>query len=168
MRFDPDRQHRRSIRFPKQDYSRIDFYFVTLCVEKRECLLGAVVDRRVQLSREGQTASWAWESLPKHYPHLRLDAFVVMPNHIHGILELRELDLRDGQRRHGLPEIVRAFKSFSARRINRHRGTPGAPVWQRNYHDRILRDEGDLEPVRRYILENPAKWQEDPENPGVG
>lgn len=84
-----------------------------------------------------------------------------MPNHIHGILELVELE---AVHRHPLSEILRAFKSFSSRRINRRRGTPGASVWQRDFHDRIIRDEEELEAIRRYIAENPAKWNEDPEN----
>lgn len=163
--FDPDRQHRRSIRFQNQDYSRVDLYFVTVCVQGREHLLSEIVDGKVVLSPAGRIVDWAWNDLPKHYPHVRLDAFVVMPNHVHGVLEIMEADL---PRRHALPEVMRAFKSFSARRINRRQGTPGAPVWQRTYYDRILRDTRELEAVRRYIAENPTSWHEDLENRGLG
>jgi len=165
LRFDPDRQHRRSIRYRKYDYSRAGFYFVTGCIEGRECLLGEVQDGTVHLSPDGRTVAYVWEDLPKHYPHVRLDAFVAMPNHIHGVIELQELD---DIRRHPLSEILRAFKTFSSRRINKRRGTPGAQVWQRNFHDRIVRDQDELEGIRRYIAENPAKWNEDPENPILG
>jgi REP-associated tyrosine transposase len=134
---------------------------VTGCIEGRECLLGEVSNNTVHLSPAGQTVARAWEDLPKHYPHVRLDAFVVMPNHIHGVLELQELE---AVRRHPLPEVLPAFKSFSSRRINKRRGTPGVPVWQRDFHDRIIRDQEELEAIRRYIAENPAKWSEDPEN----
>jgi len=161
LRFDPDRQHRRSIRYRKYDYSRAGFYYITGCIEGRECLLGEISNGTVHLSFAGQTAAWAWEDLPKHYPHVRLDAFVVMPNHIHGVLELKDLEVSP---RHPLSEILRAFKTFSARRINKRRGTPGAPVWQRNFHDRIIRDQEELEAIRCYIAENPKNWNEDPEN----
>ncbi|HUV92496.1 MAG TPA: hypothetical protein VMV80_05380 [Anaerolineales bacterium] len=69
--------------------------------------------------------------------------------------------------RHGLPEIVRAVKSFSSRRINRLRGTPGVPVWQRNYYERIIRNEKELNAIRLYILDNPLKWEWDGENPAA-
>jgi REP element-mobilizing transposase RayT len=69
--------------------------------------------------------------------------------------------------RHGLPEIVRAFKTFSARRINGLRGTPGARIWQRGYYERIIRNEGELNRIRQYVAENPQHWFEDAENPAV-
>jgi len=71
-------------------------------------------------------------------------------------------------KRHGLPEIVRQFKTFSARRINEHRGTTGTPVWQRNYYEHIIRDDASLNRIRQYILNNPIKWALDKENPVLG
>ena len=162
-RFDPDRQHRRSIRFRKYDYSRAGFYYFTGCIEGRECLLGRVSGSEVLLSPHGRTVADAWADLPKHYPHARLDAFVVMPNHVHGVIELIPLEPA-ASRRHPFSEILRAFKTFSARRINRRRGTPGAHVWQRDFFERIVRDQAELEAIRRYIAQNPANWDEDPEN----
>ena len=104
-----------------------------------------------------------------------------MPNHIHGIVVISDHDAAAGLvgaglrpaptepvgRRHGLPEIIRAFKGFSARRVNALRGTPGAPVWQRNYYEHIIRDEIDLDRIRQYILDNPLRWEEDRENPAA-
>ncbi|HSS49121.1 MAG TPA: transposase [Thermoanaerobaculia bacterium] len=164
MRFDPDLQHRQSIRFPKMDYSRTGLYFVTICTHDRVCLLGEIEKGDVRLTYAGRTVQSTWDDLPKHYPHVTLDAFVVMPNHVHGILGLRELDPASAPR-HPLGEVVRALKSFSARRINRRRESPGAPVWQRNYYERIIRDENELEGIRRYIADNPSHWAGDPENP---
>jgi REP element-mobilizing transposase RayT len=94
-----------------------------------------------------------------------LDQFVVMPNHVHGILLLTALDTEPspGCRRPPVSEVVRAFKSYSGRRINRQRGTVGLPVWQRNYYERVLRDEGELMAARIYILENPLRWGSDPQ-----
>ena len=165
MRFDPDRQHRRrSIRVPKKDYSRVGRYFVTICIHGRDCLLGEIEEGEARLTYAGRTVQSTWDALPTHFPHSSLDAFVVMPNHVHGILILQELHPSSAPR-HSLGEVVRALKSFSARRINRRRGTPGAPIWQRNYYERIIRDENELEGVRRYIADNPSKWADDPENP---
>jgi hypothetical protein len=67
--------------------------------------------------------------------------------------------------RYGLPEIIRAFKAFSSRRINELRGTPGIPIWQRNYYEHVIRDEEDLNQIREYIINNPLKWDLDGENP---
>jgi REP element-mobilizing transposase RayT len=115
------------------------------------------------LHEPGQIAVRTWEGLPKHYAHVDLDAFVVMPNHIHGILFLTCTPA--DPKRHPLSEILRAFKSFSARHINYQKGTPGQPVWQRNYIERVIRSEAELHKIRRYIAENPAKWESDRENP---
>jgi REP element-mobilizing transposase RayT len=136
---------------------------------------------------------------------MRLDSFVVMPNHVHGLILLmdatepgterpnavgaeapnpvgaglrpalalgesetiEDANTASDQRSYALSEIVRAFKSFSARRINAHRGTPGQPVWQRNYYEHVVRDEESLNRIREYIVGNPAEWATDPENPAV-
>ena len=92
-----------------------------------------------------------------------------MPNHVHGIIIIRDVgagsEPAPTTKRHGLPEIVRQFKTFSARRINRRRGTPGQPVWQRNYYEHIIRHEESLNRIRDYILTNPLRWNLDRENP---
>jgi putative transposase len=96
-----------------------------------------------------------------------------MPNHVHGIVILKDglgIDVGAGFKpaptnRHALPEIIRAFKTFSSRRINQRRKAPGLPVWQRNYYEHLIRNHDDLDHARQYILDNPAKWLEDGENP---
>ena len=131
-----------------------------------------------------------WLDLPNHYPHISLDTFVVMPDHVHGIIVLRDTfgagltaragldDARAGLKpaptggdavvdvgvRHGLPEIVRALKTYSARGINATRGTPGASVWQRGYYERIIRNERELNLTRKYIASNPRNWRTDREH----
>ena len=165
MKFNAERHHRRSIRLPGYDYSRIGSYFITVCSHERLCLFGDVVNGEMRLSPAGTTVAECWKDLPKHYPHVVLDEFVVMPNHVHGILALRELAPSADARRHGVAEVIRAFKTYSARRINMKRKTPGVPIWQRNYHERVLRNEDELAGIRRYIIENPAKWDWDRENP---
>ncbi len=173
----PQRQ-RRSIRLPSYDYSSPGAYFVTVCTKNRLCLFGQVIDDEMNLSPYGSIVMNCWHDLVNHYAHVELDTFVVMPNHIHGIIVLTEVDRRTHVgaglkpapstariRSHGLPEIVRAFKTFSSRRINEAKATPGVSVWQRNYYERVIRDEAELDRTRQYIGGNPASWSRDPENP---
>jgi len=166
---------RRSIRLRDYDYSEAGAYFVTICAQDRRLLFGTVDEAAVRLTACGEIVQAAWESLPARYPHISLDLFVVMPNHVHGIIVLVHPDdlaveatglKATPSRRHAVPEIVRAFKTFSARKVNEQRGTPGEPVWQRNYYEHVVRDEKDLRRIQEYILNNPAAWAEDPENPG--
>ncbi len=125
------------------------------------------------LNAYGEIVREAWFDLPNHYAHVELDAFVIMPNHIHAIIVLVAEPVGAGLKpaptpaptRHPLSEIVRALKTFSARRINTRRGTPGAPVWQRNYYEHIVRNERSLDAIRRYIAENPLRWHLDRYNP---
>ncbi len=123
-------------------------------------------------NRFGRAVDACWRGLPDHYPHLALDAFVIMPNHIHGIFVLKPIDSRSPSlaingnvKRHALFEIVRAFKTFSARRVNDMRNTPGKPLWQRGYYEHVIRDDPSLTDIRAYITGNPARWAFDRENP---
>lgn len=113
----------------------------------------------MRLNSFGTIARGEWLSLPRRYRGVNLDAFVVMPNHVHGIIWLTNLT------RHPLSEIVRRFKARTARRINERRRSTGTPVWQRDYYEHIIRDENDLGRIRQYIADNPAKWEQDAENP---
>jgi putative transposase len=110
-----------------------------------------------------------WNELPNHYPCVTCDTFVVMPNHIHGIIVVRDTivgaGLKPAPTRHGLPEIIRGFKTFSARRINDLRESPGIPIWQRNYYEHIIRNEEELARIREYTANNPLQWENDRENP---
>jgi putative transposase len=160
MKFNPDIHHRRSIRLKGYDYTLPGAYFVTIDAWQDEHLFGEVVDGDMQLNQFGRVVLHAWNDLPNHYPNVTLDAFCIMPNHIHGIIVLV-----DARTRHGLPEIVRALKSFSARRINHLRGTPGIPVWQRNFYEHILRNDDELAKARSYIINNPLKWQNNTNKP---
>ena len=107
--------------------------------------------------------------MASHYPHIEVDAFVVMPNHIHGIIVLNDnvgAGLKPAPtKRHPLSEIVRGFKTFSSSRINQINNTPGLSVWQRNYYEHVIRNEDEMDRIRQYILGNPMKWLEDEENP---
>jgi REP element-mobilizing transposase RayT len=195
-------RRRRSIRLPGYDYTSPGAYFVTICVHDRECLLGKVEHEQMHLSDQGRLVETAWQALPKHFPYVDLDAFVVMPNHLHGIIVLSErtrgrgeastmtgveamarpagedspqsskgamdaspLQIPSAPAPGSLGAIVGNFKSVTTRRINRMRGTPGAPFWQRNYWEHIIRDERSLMRIRQYIQYNTARWAEDQLHP---
>jgi REP-associated tyrosine transposase len=150
--------NRRCLRLSDYDYSTPGAYFVTACTYKRVCILSKVRGPHVVLSTAGQIVEDAWHGLTKHYPGLALDDFVVMPNHVHGIVFLD-----DGAPT--LSEIMRGFKTFAARRINVLQDTLGRPVWQRGFHEHVVRNEEALGNIRAYIRNNPAKWHLDRENP---
>ena len=111
-----------------------------------------------------------WCDLPNHYPNVELDAFIIMPNHVHMIVLLIDpvgagFKPALAMKHHGLSEIVRAFKTFSSRQVNAHRGICARPLWQRNYYEHIIRNQESLNQIRQYVLGNPAMWMLDEENP---
>lgn len=179
MTYDPEHHHRRSIRLKGYDYSQPGAYFVTICTQNRACLFGDVVDGKMRLNDIGRIVEQCWYHIPVHFAHVQLDAFMVMPNHVHGIIVLVDsgnvgathaspLPTRPrGPQRKSIASIVGSFKSTVTKRINDYRGTPGLPVWQRNYYEHIIRDEQSLIRIREYIANNPFQWALDRENPSV-
>ncbi|MBN1200734.1 MAG: transposase [Anaerolineae bacterium] len=187
MTYDPDRHHRRSIRLQGYDYSQAGAYFVTVCTHDRKCLLGKIVDQQVCLTGAGEIVSETWHTISSRFACVELDAFVIMPNHIHGILVIldgpgpvgAELALPNHQAKRPpdmirrdvercaptLGHIIQAFKSISAIACNRHLDRAGLPFWQRNYYEHVIRDADDLNQIRQYIENNPTRWAEDQENP---
>ena len=174
MKYDPDKHHRRSIRLKGYDYTQNGAYFVTICTWHRQNLFGDIVSGEMQLSRNGEIIESYWDNLIKHHRHVELDQFVIMPNHVHGIIVLtdsqvianNDLSGRLNQlrpQRHGIPEIIRGFKTFSARSINRHRKLTGVSVWQRGYYEHIIRSQESLQRIREYIINNPMSWEHEDE-----
>ncbi|MDY6938804.1 MAG: transposase [Cyanobacteriota bacterium] len=161
MKYDPEKHHRRSIRLKGYDYSQNGAYFVTICTWQRQHLFGNIVDRKMQVSNYGHIIQLHWQNLVKYYPYLELDEFVVMPNHLHGILVLTDNQDSRSIERHGLSEIIRGFKTFSSRKINQTRNLRGVPVWQRSYYEHIIRNEKSLHNIRKYIVDNPLNWAQD-------
>ena len=153
VKYDPNIHHRRSIRLTEYDYTTAGYYFVTICTHEREIVL----DNPSTLAVVEET----WSALPERFPSVELDEFVVMPNHIHGIVILRS------QRGPKLGKVIRAFKSISAIAGNRALDRGQRPFWQRDYYERVIRSETELLAVRQYIRENPLAWDVDPENPHV-
>ena len=175
---------RRSIRLKGYDYSQAGAYFVTICTKDKECLFGEILDDRMILNKCGALTEAEWLRTSKIRPNVFVDEFIIMPNHLHGILFLREWDDVGAHCNVPLPEtetpqteefgkstvnsipiIIKLFKSTATKQINELRGTPGKPVWQKNYFERVIRNEDELNRIREYIIYNPAKWAKDNENP---
>ncbi len=172
MRFNPQTHHRRSVRLPNHDYSSAGAYFVTICTRNRECLFGSVVNGVMVLNDAGRTAESYWRETPEHYPDVMADVYVVMPNHVHGILVIKNgvgannyspLRNRPCGTSRTVGAIVRGYKIGVTKWMREN--TDMHDVWQRNYYERVIRDEGELNRVRQYIADNPLKWDIDSENP---
>lgn len=177
MKFDPQKHHRHSIRLKGYDYSQPGAYFVTICTHNRAHLFGEIVNGVMRLNEYGKIVQYTWHDLVNHVDGIELGEFVVMPNHIHGIINIVGAGSvgvgseptpttaptvnTQPNRIKPLPEIVRQLKTFSARRINEQRGMRGIPVWQRNYYEHIIRDEKSYQRIAEYIFNNPSNWQQD-------
>ena len=179
------RWHRRSIRLRGHDYSSPGAYFITICTHDRLPLFGQVNDGKMVVNEYGEIARECWNAIPEHFPHVELDVFIIMPNHIHGIIWIVDINNNAGNnvgaqqccaptyrgvtphnvRPGSLGAIIRSFKSAVTRRINALRDHPGMPVWQRNYFDHIIRTPQTLDAIRQYIIENPIRWDADPYHP---
>jgi REP element-mobilizing transposase RayT len=176
-KYDPYIHHRHSIRLKGYDYSQAGAYFVTMVTQGREPFFGEVVEGEMRLNRYGEIVCEEWERTPEIRPEVELGAYVVMPNHVHGILIFHAGGVFTvGATRRAAPTtktlisgslgaIMAQFKSIVTKRINTLRNTPGETIWQRNYYDHILRNQQDLELTWLYIETNPARWGTDRENP---
>lgn len=175
--YDSQRHHRHSIRLRGYDYTQPGAYFITICTHERELLFGDVVDGEMRTNEWGEIVREEWFRTAQLRPYVTLhdDEFVVMPNHVHGIIwivgEIVGATRRvaptppTGPDAGSIGAIIGQFKSIVTKRINALRATPGAPVWQRNYYEHIIRDERALTAIRRYIAENPLRWHLDRYNP---
>lgn len=171
--YNHDLHHRRSIRLTDYDYRQTGAYFVTICAANKQCLFGEIANDEMQLTQMGETAIDCWEAIPQHFPNTELDAFVLMPNHLHGIVVIQTARAQHAAPLHTPPHvasgslgaIIRSFKSATTRQINILRKKPGETLWQRNYYEHVIRNEADLDRIRHYIEINPSKWSEDTENP---
>ncbi len=184
MTYEPYVHRRRSIRVRNYDYAQAGIYFVTVCTWKQRSLFGKVLNNKMHLNDAGQIVATEWLRTPRLRPQIELDEFVVMPNHLHGILVILS-----GSRRgvlqyaptpdatNGAPQqpfrspsqtigaIVRGFKAAVTKRINNIQDIPVRPVWQRNYYEHIICNGAELDQTRRYIRDNPAVWEQDENNP---
>jgi len=172
-KYNPDIHHRRSIRLKGYDYSQAGLYFITICTKNREHLFGQIENGIMILNEFGEIANNEWLKTADIRDNVELLEYIIMPNHMHGIILLNDMDDRRGTARRAptmqfgkpiprsLPTIIRSFKSAVTKQINILRNMPGVPVWQRNYYEHIIRNEKSYYQIAEYIRNNPLKWQDD-------
>jgi REP element-mobilizing transposase RayT len=210
MAFNNKIHHRHSIRLPEYDYSQPNAYFITICSFQKECLFGEIMGGEMRVNEIGMIAKNTWDRLEDHFALIETDEFVIMPNHIHGIIMIHDpvgaglsrpdsasrpnrintpvidgaatgygwecgegVEFGEGgtspplRKKWTLGQIVGYFKYESIRRMIMTGKMPMIRLWQRNYYERIIRSDSELDAIRKYIAENPLKWNEDPERPVV-
>ena len=166
-------RNRRANRLKAHDYSRAGGYFVTICAQGRINRFGDIVGGEMNMNEEGRIVAESWEWLGRQYDYVELDEWALMPNHLHGVLIIHDARAGGNIRRGGsrtaptkpLGRSIGAFKTVSTKRINIYRDTPGTKLWQRSFHDRVIRDEADMSGIREYVRSNPLKWASDAYNP---
>lgn len=171
MKFNPDIHHRKSLRFKHYDYRQNGLYFITICCKNRQCLLGNIVDNEMNLNNLGEMVRECWLKIQNYYPQVNLHPFVIMPNHIHGIIEIAsnenwgECDspLHNQSTFNGTSQtigaMIRGFKAGVtswARKNKEH-----YDIWQRNYYEHIIRNEKSYNQIIEYIENNPILWEQD-------
>jgi putative transposase len=168
---------RRSIRLADYDYSQGGAYFVTICTHDRKCLFGNISNGEMRLNEVGEIVQDVWLRTEQIRREISLDTFVLMPNHLHGVVFICDyaesptratrqspLHVR-GPKKRSLGSLIAGFKSTCTIAIKKHLGLATIQVWQRNYYEHIIRGEKGLNAIREYIRTNPARWENDPENP---
>ena len=172
MPYNPQIHHRRSIRLNNYDYTQEGAYFITICTKNKQGIFGDIKQGEMKLNLLGTFARDYWQEIPQHFPHIKLDVFVMMPNHSHGILWLvQKIKPEEQPRSFGkmipgsIPCVIRSYKSAVTKKINQicnHKGI--SSVWQRNFYEHIHQNEESLEAIRNYIINNPVNWENDSEN----
>jgi REP element-mobilizing transposase RayT len=189
MSYNPSLHNRHSIRLQGYDYSQSGAYFITICTDKKKKYFGDIVNGDVKLNLVGQYAFHQWKLIPQRFTNVELDEFIIMPNHIHGIIVIRsgsgegsDNEVMDGKQRlfsdpspihvhekihpngtypGSIGAIVQNFKSSTSRKINAMPKMKGITIWQKNYYDHIIRNEEDYARIVEYIRINPQKWEQD-------
>jgi REP element-mobilizing transposase RayT len=189
MTYNPHLHHRQSIRLKGYDYTQTGAYFVTICTYQRNCLFGEIVDGEMKLNISGEIAKSSWLSITRHFANVELDEFVIMPNHLHGIIIIVDNEVKqdfsenqnlssqcfdntgiksvkiNGTQSQSLAAIIQNYKSVSSRKINQIHQAKGNVIWQRNYYEHIIRNAEVFNQIHQYILNNLINWQTDQENP---
>ena len=147
--------HRQSIRLKDYDYSSIGYYYITLCTNNRLNILGHIENNTVKLSSLGELAQKEWVNLTNRYKNIVLDEYIIMPNHIHGIIAIEH------KSNISIGDIICGYKSVTTRKYNKANNCNGTILWQRNYYEHIIRNEKELYKIQQYIIYNPLKWNSD-------
>ncbi|MCL2417099.1 MAG: transposase [Bacteroidales bacterium] len=172
MRYNPNIHNRRSIRLKNYDYSQPGLYFITICVRNSKHLFGKIQNGRMILNEYGEIATQCWLKIPQHFPNTILHEFVIMPNHVHGIIQIYNVHVGANnylplqprpKLKHGTSQtigsIIRGFKNGVTKQLNQFEcfGT----IWQRNYFEHIIRNSQSYQYIANYIVNNPTTWETD-------
>lgn len=175
MKYDPDKHHRKSIRLKDYDYSKNGYYFITICSKNREYLFGEIRRGTIfcALNQGGKIADQCWKEIAIHYENVIIDEFIIMPNHIHGIIIINNERVQDiepprrNQFQHIIPgsigSIIRGFKIGVTKWFRNN--TDIHQIWQKGFYEHIIRNDDELNNIRKYIQDNPHKWEEEKNNP---
>ena len=178
---------RKSLRLANYDYSQVGLYYITICVNQQLCLFGDVVDKKLQINDAGKMIARSFIEITKYYKGFDIDTYIVMPNHFHGIIVINDEKFGALPRGHpflkqwnydqntlilnnlSLGDVVGRFKSLTTHRyikgVKDHQWIPFyEKLWQRNYHDHIIRNKKTLFAARRYIIDNPIHWEKKESN----
>ncbi len=165
-------RRRNSLRHPQYDYTQPGAYFITICAKKGKPIFGQIVDGRMQYTPLGEIARQVWDDLSTRHPHIEVEIFVVMPNHVHALIWIRtQVGEAGTARSYGKPVagslsvLINAYKTAVTKRASQADISGEGALWQRNFYDRIVRDEQELAYVKEYIRMNPYRWQEDQLHP---
>jgi putative transposase len=182
-KFDPQKHHRRSIRLKDFDYASEGAFYVTIVTQGRQCLFGEIIDGEMYLSKHGEIVQKWWNEIPIHFPNIEIGAFIIMPNHVHGIIfitnrrrdEVLSFHNQINPNNEGgitsipkpsLGQIIAYFKYQSTKEMNAINNTGTiSKLWQRNYYEHVIRNAKELQQKTDYIVSNPSRWKDDQENP---
>ena len=178
-----ERNSRKSIRLKGYNYANENFYYITICVKEKRCDLGRIHGGIMELSDIGKITDLFWKEIPSHFPNTILDEYIIMPNHLHGIIQLNphstnvgveyiqpdiQPDIPQNEstfqnvQKNSIPSIIRSFKAAVTRWCNKNKCEYFQ--WQRNYYEHIIRTEEDYFRIKKYIQANPLKWNDDEYN----
>ncbi len=169
-------QHRKSTRLKEYDYSNAGYYFVTICSAQMKHQFGEIRYNKMIFNNTGNIINNFWPKIPEHFNNVELDYYQLMPNHLHGIIIIDSIDIvGDGspvpksksgegepfpyEKKNSLCDIIGYFKYQTTKAINNLYNTPRNKIWQRSFYDRIIRNEKELYSIRKYIQQNPLKWE---------
>jgi putative transposase len=162
MPYNPNIHNRKSIRLKNYDYGKEGLYFITINCAKRRSLFGKVIEQKMHLNESGLEAERCWLEIPSHYPNVCLHEFVIMPDHIHGIIEITSNNNPNGNEStfrspsKTIGSIIRGFKIGVTKWMRKN--TIIHDVWHRNYYEHVIRSSGDYERIAKYVNENPMNF----------
>jgi REP element-mobilizing transposase RayT len=156
---------RKNTRLKEFDYSESNYYFITICMKNRRNFFSNVINDESVLSKYGKIIDEVWNNLPNYY-NVELDYYVIMPDHFHGILIIDNSQKnKDAKRLTDLSKVIGKYKSFSIKKIREKQTGDEKFEWQKSFYDRIIRNEVELYNIRKYIRENPLRWDIEKNNP---